>query len=341
MRKAVFFGVLAIFSLFLPRLILAESGCGGIDFCQSTKIVNEYTCREIEGSCQKEGAGTQTIDCTVTEDECYGFQYTPRCAYNLLGACEEQGFTRKKVSCCSGAGGGGGQDCPSGEYELVKECKPTNQCPADRTGAKCGQGKKWCYSLVCVGCTATAPTNLTFTPFQSGSSAVVSWVDGAGGTSNRLYVDSRKEDVDADCPNGQGSGNGKCLYVNNNASSGVAVSGLSLGTVYYVKVVNYKDGTCSANSSILSDVSSCFISPSGPVNMKVGDKQTFTTSVNTSLEIQRVDFSAPPGNISITPGSDTNGADGYKTEVTALNSTSPTVTLTSDVYFTGNPTPVC
>ncbi|KKP92758.1 MAG: hypothetical protein UR98_C0018G0012 [Parcubacteria group bacterium GW2011_GWA1_36_12] len=324
----VFIVILTFFVFSVP--VLAESGCGGTDFCQGTIIENYFSCSpdDEDQICIFNNEGSFTTDCTVTADTCEtkGHDYScgsyPGCSLNVKS---------KTKSCCSGAGGGG-QDCPSGEYELVKKCKPTDQCPADRTGAKCGQGRKWCFSLVCVGCSATAPSNLSFTPIPPGSSATVSWTDGTGGTSNRLYVGDDKTKVEADCPQGFGAGTG-CVYSSDSATSPTVVSGLSLGTVYYARLVNYKDEACSAASGTLIDVSSCYLSPDS-ATLSPFESQAFTTSVNYSTEIDRVayDVSNPP-TTEVDPASDTNGQDGYHAEVTALSLGSSV--LTSDVIIDG------
>ncbi|MEK7550380.1 MAG: hypothetical protein AAB535_01140, partial [Patescibacteria group bacterium] len=111
--KGVKISLFLIFVLFLlvqRSLVFAESGCGGTEFCQSTKVVNNYDCKadyEYDPPrCNRVSSGTTTINCTVTETECYGYEQNSRCAYSQqAGGCYLTG--RDKVSCCSGAGGGG------------------------------------------------------------------------------------------------------------------------------------------------------------------------------------------------------------------------------------------
>ena len=55
MRKfffVIFTGVL----LFITQksFVLSESGCVGTEFCQSTKVVNEYECRLKAGVCRND-----------------------------------------------------------------------------------------------------------------------------------------------------------------------------------------------------------------------------------------------------------------------------------------------
>lgn len=329
-------GLFAILTIiiyaFIERPIFAESGCGGTEFCQSTKVVGKYDCVLSGGSCIKDQVGTETIDCTVTETECYGYHREPNCSINNAGVCDQTiGGSRKKVSCCSVAGGGN-YDCPN--PVLKKVCIPSGECPELRTGTKCGTGKKWCFKLVCPTCDAGAPSDLAVerTGFTTSK---VTWTPGTGGYSHKLYVDADKTKVEADCASG-------CFYTKENAVSGEIVSGLAMGTVYYYRVVNYKDSACSTPSPTVAYLSSCQLSPpSWP--MSVGNSKLFTVSAsqNSFNEIQKVDFSTNPsatGYFTFTP-SDPSAP--YQSNVTAQSPTSGAIALKGDVYFNGNPNSVC
>ena len=52
----IFFVIFTGVLLFITQksLVLSESGCGGTEFCQSTKVVNEYECRLKAGVCRND-----------------------------------------------------------------------------------------------------------------------------------------------------------------------------------------------------------------------------------------------------------------------------------------------
>jgi hypothetical protein len=93
-------------------------------------------------------------------------------------------------------------------------------------------------------CTATAPTNLNF----RGGNLI--WNAGTGGTSQYVYVSKTQSDITNNC------GVRTNCVVNANVSSNtrkyVFSPALDAGTVYYAKVINYKDASCSASSTIYS-----------------------------------------------------------------------------------------
>ncbi|OGM78732.1 hypothetical protein A2366_03955 [Candidatus Woesebacteria bacterium RIFOXYB1_FULL_33_9] len=272
MKRVVFIGLLIIFYVFLYKSVSAESGCGGTEFCQSTKIVGDYECKIIQGACQRQQAGTTTIDCTVTEDECYGYDRT---VTDCTGGCYPI-TQNKKVSCCSGAGGGG-FECDNPELEWV--CLRAGECPELFEGPTCAPGKKWCATLTCPACTAVAPANILIVN-PSNSSAIISWTSGTGGLDpidERLYVCSNSDYTN-------------CVVNGTTETSPKTVTGLATGSFYYVKVVNYKDTACSAETTS-KFLSSCDLTPIS-ATLNPTETQVFSSDLKASTENPTVTFAS-------------------------------------------------
>jgi len=300
------------FAFLFSKVAIAESGCGGTEFCQDTKIVNEIECNyQVESqSCKRDLTGqSTTINCTATQDDCYSYETGTACRYSQnLEECEPTG--RKKVSCCSGAGGGN-YEC-NGETELIRDCLPRSSCNDDRRGARCGEGNQfWCFSLQCMDCAATDPSVPEVSFNETGNSATISWNAGTGGVSQSLYVGSDQTMVNNNCT---GAGT-PCVYSSANATSPTEVPGLTPGTFYYAKVVNYKDAACSAESS-QKFISCNNITPLS-MTLKPNEAKVLTATLTGSSETPTVNFSVNNGVVSVSPLSDNDGTDGYKTTVTA------------------------
>lgn len=168
-------------------------------------------------------------------------------------------------------------------------------------------------------CTTTSPTNLSLT--QVGfSSWNLTWTKGSGGVKQLVYVDTSKSDVESNCPGSS------CFLEDENVnvnSESYSISGLTDGDFYYARVVTYFDALCSSNSSTLTDISSCDLSPTS-LTLEVGDTSTLTAGVYSSSEIGSVTFTPSGGFISVDPSSDT--AYTYSTEVTGVSVGTGTIT---------------
>ncbi|SRR5581483_1037276 len=240
-----------------------------------------------------------------------------------------------------GRGRGGCKCGKTTTTECTKSCNSTE-------GGLCGYTAKgvpkyWCttsFCNKCPTCNTTAPSNLNVTAV-SPTKATASWTPGSNGVSQSIYAGTDKTEVEKNCPAGAGPGL-SCAVADTGLSATQTsyTSGdvLSPGTVYYWRVVTYKDSGCSSASTTVRAVSSCLLSPAS-ATLTVGSTQVFTTSVNSSSEIQKVNFNASSGNISINPGSDSSYP--FQTTATALNQTASPVTLTGSVYLTGGVNSAC
>ncbi|NOH02291.1 MAG: fibronectin type III domain-containing protein [Chloroflexi bacterium] len=92
-------------------------------------------------------------------------------------------------------------------------------------------------------CSATAPSNLTISQGSSETTANVSWNVGSGGSSQRLYVDQSKTEVDQNCPTARACEVTATLAAGTNS---YIVTGLAPATTYYFRVVTYKSSSCVA-----------------------------------------------------------------------------------------------
>jgi hypothetical protein len=131
----------------------------------------------------------------------------------------------------------------------------------------------------------------------------------------------------AGCPFGAGVGTG-CVIDDENVGTGVTnynVTGLAQGTVYYYMVEAYKDSGCSSFSTTYSAISSCDVAPNN-MTIKVGSTQSLVTSVNSSVRITSVDYSASSGFVLLSPTNTSSYP--YSTNVTGVSVGSGTVTST-------------
>jgi len=150
------------------------------------------------------------------------------------------------------------------------------------------------------------------------------WIKGANGTKQLVYVGEVKSQVESNCLVGS-----SCVVANTNVdvnAQSYSISGLSDGVFYYARVVTYQDATCSSNSSTLTDISSCNVSPSS-LALQVGDFGTLTSPAYSSSEIGSVSFTPSSGFISLNPLSDSTYL--YSTQVTA--NSEGTGSVTADV----------
>ena len=125
-------------------------------------------------------------------------------------------------------------------------------CSDDRgCGPNCDKREgSWVYNVIttcqettasCVpNCNTTAPSGINYTS----SNQTLTWTAGSNGTSQRLYVSTLQSDVTNDC----GAGT-NCVVSNSNATSPTTLPSLTAATTYYVKIVNYKDSSCSSSTN--------------------------------------------------------------------------------------------
>jgi hypothetical protein len=114
-----------------------------------------------------------------------------------------------------------------------------------------------------VTCNATAPTNIYFNP----NTVLLTWTPGVNGVSQRLYVSKTQSDVTNNC--GDGTNCTLSQTLTPSASSYPLTGILESSTVYYVKLVTYKDASCSPFTNY------SFFSPGGAWwQVKDGDAVT-------------------------------------------------------------------
>ena len=96
-------------------------------------------------------------------------------------------------------------------------------------------------------CPVTAPSNPNVTNLTA-TSAQLNWTSGAGGTSQRLYLDESRAKVVADCASG-------CLIsqigLDPNLTSYATGNILEPGLAYYWKVVEYRSASCQKTFSTI------------------------------------------------------------------------------------------
>ncbi len=347
----------------VPSSVRADACSGTGTQCTGQRTRNRgFSCEEkiLPGSgvvyCSTnyvEGIVYCNADCRYNASDVVCASSTPPCT---------ETFSISSGTCCGSGGGGGGGGgtppgtCPAGQTLTPDPAYASRNPPytsCQRTGCfgpsvqdqsqvcgydSRGREKFICYRYICVtsSCNTTNPTNISVTRV-SATSATINWTPGTGGTSQRVYMGANKAEVEANCP---GTSSPACAVIQTglptSQSSYSTGSVLSIGTTYYVRVVNYKDSSCSSGSATAKYLSSCSLSPSA-VTLTTGDSASIVASVNSSSEIQRIDFSsANPSIASVAPGSDSSYV--YQTQVTGNQAGSTTVT--GNVYFTG-PTLVC
>ncbi|MEW6718061.1 MAG: hypothetical protein AB1345_11235 [Chloroflexota bacterium] len=182
-------------------------------------------------------------------------------------------------------------------------------------------------------CNATAPTNLVVSRI-SPNQGRIDWTPGGGGVEQRLYVGANKAEVEAGCP---GLASPACAVKEEGlaTSTNTYTTGnvLTPGTLYYWRIVNFKDNTCQP-ASITKSLSSCALSPAS-ITLEVGQKSYLTEMIYSSAEISKVDFSTTTDTVALDPTSDLTYV--YSTEVTALRKSgaNETTEISGDVYLVG------
>jgi len=182
------------------------------------------------------------------------------------GNCYVQGSTPAP----GGGGGGGGPSCPAGTSQMCgtpsqTSCPVWGSCefPQKNTGVWCGQtgsaknknlrdwylcqsncacctaGQTYVNGTGCVDlCNTTAATNVSF------SSGAITWTPGSNGTSQNLYVSTTSNDVVNNC--GAGTSCTANLNLATNITGHTFSPILTPSATYYVKIVTYKDSSCSS-----------------------------------------------------------------------------------------------
>lgn len=189
-------------------------------------------------------------------------------------------------------------------------------------------------------CSQTAPTGLASTS-TSATSATLTWTPGTGGAYQSLWV-STNSDPQAGCAGSQG-GTATCPVRKDagtspldSAQNTFTISNLlTPNTLYHWAVQNVQDADCTSTtySQTTGDdiVSSCTVSPSS-MTLLQGTSQTLTSDITSSNGIQQATFTTGGTNISINPAADASYP--YQTLITGLTPTTPTTTLTTNIYVT-------
>jgi hypothetical protein len=181
------------------------------------------------------------------------------------------------------------------------------------------------YNCVSV-CTNTAPTNLVVTQ-TSATSSTLNWTPGTNGANQFVYVGIDKTNVENNCSLGGCAVSASLPSSQNSYNTG---SVLAPGTIYYYRVVNFENATCSGASATVTALPSCTMSPTA-LSISPSDTIQLTAVINSSPEILRVDFaSSNPTVATVALSTDTTYP--YQTVVTGVTSGSATITAT--VYTT-------
>lgn len=247
---------------------------------------------------------------TLIGSQCESYQ----CA-NSIGSAQQTG------TCCD-------------FYTPPRECGDWYPIPCGGSGQPkckrdCTQEPGWCqkynyetYNCVSV-CSATAPTNVTFTPISL-TSARLTWTPGTGGTTQYVYVGSDKADVEANCASGTCAVSVNLGSASQNSYDTPQV--LVPGTIYYYRVINSENISCATTSATGTHLQSCSLSPTS-LSLSPPQTAVVTASVGNSAEVQRVDFvSSSPSVASVSPSSDNSYP--YTTTVNASTTGSTTITAT-------------
>jgi hypothetical protein len=288
-----------LFILFTIKTSVVRAACPSGWYCfGSTYMDLKNGCRIVNNTCQQKYYGARWYNCqnaacgnTWSEGTCITIGKRPPCNYTT---------TYRTVGCCARLS----TYCGDGSCNGGETC---SSCSGD-----CG---------AC--CSASAPTNLAASKISSNTWRLT-WTPGSG-SSQRVYIGNIKSQVEANCPSGTGPGTG-CTVKNESVGSGVTsydVSNLSSGTFYYYRVMAYTSGSCNAASATLTNLSSCDTSPSSLI-IQQGDTQTLTTSVNSSSEIGRVDYTKSSGFVNLNPASDNSYV--YSTQITGVSVGTGTIT---------------
>lgn len=334
MKRSFFIIFVIIFFLIAQKLqVSAENGCGGTDFCESTKIVGLDYCMlnttTVPPTCSKFSGGTGTIDCTVTETDCYGYERNLVCHYNdQFDGCTESG-SMKKVSCCSnaGGGGGGGGNC-NGVYTLEYVCVDPDNCKIENAGRCDVNGNVWCAKTSCAACPATPPVIDPIT--TTATTATINWT-ATGGTTTKLYITTDSKNFNNNC-----AGANSCIFKGTAPASPYTITDLTPGVKYYVKVVNayvQQSGHSCTTETTADFTTSCTLIAPPSLSMKIGDpSQALAVNLNPANTGLTVGFVATPSGIVDFSTNQGNAGNGYQTNITAI-AAGPT-TITS---FAANP----
>lgn len=264
--------------------------------------------------------------------------------YYTVGVCNEPGYDCSSPTCgpgtypCNRASDGGccPQDVPTPDTGGGSGNPPTTGC----TGS--------CPCTGCVTnttCSQTPPTNLASVSV-SATSANLSWTPGAAAGSapyQALYV-STNSDPQVGCA-GSGGGTAVCPVRHDSSTTALPstqngysiVNLLAPNTLYYWTVMNIQNADCwsAVNSNTTGDniVSSCTVSPSS-MTLVVGTSQILTSSLTSGNGISQVTFTSNgPAFASVSPASDSSYS--FQTTVTGVSATSPSTTITENVYTAG------
>ena len=254
------FASLNVFTTPKISIVQAANGCGGTSWCGSTKVVPDYSCREIlnpdgSTSCQRFRSGQHTVDCNASENSCMTDSWgTQSCDAN----CNVVIIGHQPESCCTNGSGGWGCECGQ---NILDECK--KDCQGGTQGDWCGYtntgaDKYMCRTTTCISpctpsCSATIPTNLAINKLSS-TSVSLSWTPGAGNTKQLLRFGANHDEVMSGCP---GTSSPVC-----NAALELPVytqpSDPSVAQyMYYVRTDQNPAGVCKQTESQYTSIDSC------------------------------------------------------------------------------------
>lgn len=235
------------------------------------------------------------------------------------------------------------------------ECKKEGNCGGGTEGDFCGYDtsgnpKYECHqcTTVCTTpspppsappCSITSPT-ITAVNRSTATSATITWTPGTvqSGSVQRIFISQNPNQVNASCALPSSPG---CVVnqqsLPNTQSSYATGNVLSAGSVYYIRIVNYSTPSCSRDSNSTNSMytnnplpylSSCSLSPTS-VQLQITETAVITSSVDSSSEINRVEFSS--SNTSAITATSPDYSSPYTSLITAIGSGN--ANITSSVYF--------
>lgn len=293
MNKFIFVASVLFFIFFIvPQKSYAQQCInGGVECCLPLFPGGPCGGDTFPGSCNSSCSPVCGGGARVEGGNCYVQGSTPPPGGGGGGSCSP---TATKVDCPTGTVRGttvvasqcGGNTCVGlGSAQVSgdccnwvtdpRECSDWYYCPTPNNPTKmcrdCTNPQPYCnrwtlntYDCVSV-CNTTAPTGPSF------SNGAITWTVGSNGTSQNLYVSTTSTDVTNNC--GSGTSCTTNLSLATNITGHTFSPTLTPSTTYYVKIVTYKDSSCS--SSTLYN----FITPA-PNNpwWQVGDGDITTTT---------------------------------------------------------------
>lgn len=267
----------------------------------------------------------RNTNCTNPNYVCI-LDYSTCNGYVCLGNCGNTG------GCGPCGGGWGAWGCSKGKC-------------SGQQGGFCGYTKKppivpkyECRTFhcnTCPTCNATAPVITSVVRGATSNVATINWTPGTNGLSQSLYVGTDKAVVEGNCAQAGCIDTFTGLSPNLNTKT---VNNLAAGTVYYWRVLNFYNVSCTAASATSTYLSSCSVT-SAADTLTIGQTTTVSTSVNSSAVITGVDYaSSNTAAVTVNPASPTKDTT-YPYSTTATGVNAGTSTITSNVY--GGATVLC